>query len=446
MKVTLPFNYTPREYQKPFYNALSQGYKRGVAVWHRRAGKDKTMLNLTIKEMFKRVGNYYYFFPTYKQGRKIMWDGIGKDGFPFMKHFPAEIIHKKNEQEMKITAKNGSMFQIIGTDRIDDNVGTNPVGCIYSEYSLQDQNAWNFMRPILRENGGWALFNFTPRGLNHGHEIYQTALRNDDWFCERRTVEDTGVLTPEDIQNERNEGMSESLIQQEYYCDFTVSSDDILIPLDLINMAYGKEMHISQYNYAAKIMGVDVGYGGDATQYITRQGLASWGLTEIREPDTKYIANRIAIDMNKAIEEKNPYDAVFIDHAYGFAVVERLKEFGFDNVRAVFFGSSAGKKLRFANKRCEMWYNIREWIESGGCIPKSELLKQDLSTPTYWQNQKDQIMIMPKDKMKKEIGRSPDSGDALGLTFAYPVQRKMEIKRSRSNYNVAESWEPNDYL
>ena len=443
MNITLPHNYEPREYQKPFYNCLSQGYKRGVAVWHRRAGKDKTMLNLTIKEMFKRVGNYYYFFPKYKQARKALWDGIGKDGFPFMGHFPDEIIQKKNDQEMKITTKNGSLFQLIGTDRIDDNVGTNPVGCIYSEYSLHDPDAWNFMRPILRENDGWALFNFTPRGVNHGHEIYNTALANEKWFCELRDISNTGVLTEKDMQEERAEGMSENLIQQEYYCDFTVSSDDILIPLESVAKAYGKNIHVSQYMHSAKIMGVDVGYGGDPTRYITRQGLASWDLKEIREPDTKYIANRIAIDLNKAAEQDSPYDAVFIDHSYGFAVVERLNELGYKNVKAVFFGEKAGKPERFANKRCEMWYSIREWLEGGGCIPESNLLKQDLTTPTYWTNKKDQIMIMEKKKMKEDLGRSPDSGDALGLTFAYPVKPKIMgmrpqtvRKKKKSNYQV----------
>lgn len=235
-KVRLPHNYIPRNYQEPVLSALDKGIsgkpggvKRAVTVWHRRSGKDKTFLNFMIKEMARRVGTYYYFFPNYNQGRKILWDGIDKAGFPYMNHFPSEVITKKNNTEMKITTVFGSVFQIIGTDNIDTIVGSNPVGCVFSEYALQDPEAWNFIRPILRENGGWAVFNFTPRGRNHGWKMAQMAQRNPAWFFQKLTVDDTHhqdgtpYITPEMVQAERDEGMEESLIQQEYYCSFDAS-------------------------------------------------------------------------------------------------------------------------------------------------------------------------------------------------------------------------------
>ena len=123
---------------------------------------------------------------------------------------------------MKVRLKNGSLIQVIGTDHIDGIVGTNPVGCVFTEYSLQDPKAWTLIRPILRENGGWAIFNFTPRGANHGKELYDMACGNSDWFCQLLTVDDTGVLNDSDIQKERDEGMSEDFIQQEYFCSFTL--------------------------------------------------------------------------------------------------------------------------------------------------------------------------------------------------------------------------------
>ncbi len=220
MNITIPYNFEPRVYQLPVLKAMDGKIKRGVAVWHRRAGKDKSSLNFMIKKMFERVGVYYYFLPTYQQGKKIIWDGIDGNGFKFTHHFPKNIIKKKNEAEMKIELVNGSIFQVIGTDNIDSIVGTNPVGCIFSEYALQNPLAWDFIRPILRENKGWALFVYTPRGENHGYDLYEMAKKNPDWFCEKLTIEDTGSVTKEDIDKDRREGMSEDLIQQEYYCSF----------------------------------------------------------------------------------------------------------------------------------------------------------------------------------------------------------------------------------
>jgi phage terminase large subunit len=230
--IVIPHHYSPRSYQQDFFDAM-WARKRAVLVWHRRAGKDKTTLNFTIMKMIERVGLYYYFLPTYAQGKKIVWDGIGGDGFAFMNHFPTELVAGKSETEMQVTLKNGSVFQVIGTDKIDSIVGTNPVGCVFSEYSLQNPKAWDLMRPILGENGGWAVFVYTPRGKNHGWRLYELAqqpVNRDRWYVSRLTVDDTfrdaegedgrPVFSAEQVQTERDEGMSEQLVQQEYYVDF----------------------------------------------------------------------------------------------------------------------------------------------------------------------------------------------------------------------------------
>lgn len=228
---SISFRFQPRPYQLPFLRAMSNGCKRAVLVWHRRAGKDTTVWNLLISKALQRVGTYYYFFPTFNQGRKILWDGMDKEGRKFLDALPAEVIKAKNETEMQIELTNGSIIQIIGTDKIDNIVGTNPIGCIFSEYPIQNENAWEFIRPILAENGGWAVFVYTPRGMgNHGYHLYKEAmklkLKNKSWFCEVLTVEDTRdnnrnhVVTPEAIQEERESGMPEEIIQQEFYCSF----------------------------------------------------------------------------------------------------------------------------------------------------------------------------------------------------------------------------------
>ena len=112
MEITIPYRYEPRGYQRDLYNCLADGKRRACIVWHRRAGKDKTVLNLTIKEAMRKVGVYYYFLPTYTQGKKIIWDGIDGDGFKFLNHFPEEIRNgEPNSTEMKINFRNGSIFQ-----------------------------------------------------------------------------------------------------------------------------------------------------------------------------------------------------------------------------------------------------------------------------------------------------------------------------------------------
>lgn len=226
-QLTIPHNYTPRSYQLNILKALDSGIKRAVWIVHRRGGKDKTAINLVVKKMLERVGTYYYFFPTYNQGRKILWDGIDRDGFRFLDHIPEQLIARKDRTEMAVELKNGSILQIVGTDNIDRIVGTNPVGCIFSEYALQDPKAWAFIRPILAENGGWAVFIYTPRGDNHGKTLFENAKKWDGWFVERLTAKDTPVFTEERLDQELRELVAEhgeaegrALFEQEYMCSF----------------------------------------------------------------------------------------------------------------------------------------------------------------------------------------------------------------------------------
>jgi len=154
-------DFEPRAYQLDFLKAMDEGYKRAVLIWHRRAGKEVTCWNYLIREACcGRTGTYVYFFPTSRLGRRILWDGSNKDGRRFIDYIPSQLIDgQPNSVEMRVTLKNGSVIQIMGTDQII-NVGINPIGCVFSEYSLQDPKTWNFVRPILRENEGWAVFNF----------------------------------------------------------------------------------------------------------------------------------------------------------------------------------------------------------------------------------------------------------------------------------------------
>ncbi len=224
------FQYTPRAYQLPLVNYMFEGGMRGkraVVVWHRRAGKDITLLNiLTSAALFDRVGVYYYFFPTYGQGKKIIWEGIDGNGRTFRSYIPTAAIKRTNETDMLIEFVNGSILQIVGTDRFDSIRGTNPVGCVVSEYQDQNPRAWETVEPILAENGGWAAFAYTPKGHNHGYDLYEAAGREPGWFRERLTINDTKkddgspVIKLDYIESLRRRGVDEDFIQQEYYCSF----------------------------------------------------------------------------------------------------------------------------------------------------------------------------------------------------------------------------------
>lgn len=269
MDVHLPHHFTARDYQGLRLRVLEQGKKRAVWVWHRRAGKDKTALaGFTVPQMLQRRGVYFHWFPTTTLGRKIAWDGTDYEGFPFLGHFPKELIARKNDNEMKLTLKNGSIYQIVGTDRMEI-VGPNPVGNIFSEYPLQNPKGWDYCRPILAENNGWAIFVYTPRGRNHGYKLYKMALNNPNWDCSLLTVDNTHAITQEAIDEDRASGMTEDMIQQEYYCSWQLGAEGAFYALAMSEAA--KEGRIVDYAIDPHCLVDtfwDLGIGGTAIWFV----------------------------------------------------------------------------------------------------------------------------------------------------------------------------------
>lgn len=220
MKLDLPWKFEPRDYQVPVMDAVvNQGVKRAVCVWHRRAGKDKTFTNILTCQMAQRRGSYFYYFPTAQLGRQILWEGMDREGMPFLDHFPPDFICNPNKQQMSFETVTGSMFRIRGTDDLNV-VGTNPVGVVFSETSLQNPMAWEFTRPILAENGGWAIFNGTPRGKNWFYKLYHMAKEDPDWFCELLTVDETKAIDQKTLDAEQR-SMAREIFLQEYFCSWT---------------------------------------------------------------------------------------------------------------------------------------------------------------------------------------------------------------------------------
>lgn len=236
----------PRDYQLPLYEYLRNGGKRAVAVWHRRAGKDDVALNWAYESSQQRVGNYWHMLPEASQARKAIWEAVNPHSGRrrIDEAFPLDKRSNTREQEMMIRFKNGSTWQVVGSDNFDSLVGSPPVGIVFSEWALADPRSWAYLRPILLENGGWAMFIYTPRGRNHAYPFYEGAITDDTWFAQKLTVEDTGVFTPDDLQQERREyhrefGREEGEAQflQEYYCDFHAS---------LLGAIYGPQMRTAE--------------------------------------------------------------------------------------------------------------------------------------------------------------------------------------------------------
>lgn len=229
-KIVIPYKFTPYWYQLELFKAMDSGKRRAFLAWCRRAGKDKACFNYMVKCMFERVGTYYYFFPTYAQGRKALWENNDDQGLRLLDHIPPSEIKSISKEQMMVELKNGSIFRVIGADKADENVvGTNVHGMVFSEFAIQDPACWKMMGPIIRHNPkNWVIINTTPRGKNHAYDLYEQAKKHPErWFTSLLTIDDLKVYTDERkreiIEDSYIEGATDDDVAQEYYCSWNAA-------------------------------------------------------------------------------------------------------------------------------------------------------------------------------------------------------------------------------
>lgn len=200
-----------------------------------------------------------------------------------------------------------------------------------------------------------------------------------------------------------------------------------LIGPDDVDAAMKRHYTVDQYKDAPVVMGGDVARQGDDSSVLSRrQGRVAFPMRSMRIPDTMLVADQFAIE-----HDQHQPDALFIDETggYGAGVIDAMRRRRYDVIGVQFGGKP--NDYRYFDKRSEMLFEACEWIKEGGALPPDPELKEELVALRY-SFQKDKFRVIPKDLIKKEIGRSPDKADALGLTFAHPVAKKREQQQQNT--------------
>jgi hypothetical protein len=233
IEIELPANgWRPRAYQRRLWDYFKTGGKRAIEIAHRRWGKDDIALHLACRAAHIRVATYWHMLPEYEQARKAIWNAVNPHtGLRRIDEaFPAVLRTTTDENAMFIRFRNGSTWQVIGSDNYKSLVGTPPAGIVFSEWAKAHPGVWAYLAPILVENQGWALFITTPEGRNHAYAIYEMARHEPAWFAELQTIDDSGAMTAEAVEEQRREyhtiygeEAGDALIEQEYYCSFSAA-------------------------------------------------------------------------------------------------------------------------------------------------------------------------------------------------------------------------------
>ena len=416
-RAVIDLAYRPRAWQHDCHVSRK---RFTVLALHRRAGKTELALMELINAALRstlELPLFFYVAPFLKQAKAIAWARLKQRVGPLIEAGLCEV----NESELWVRFHNGAMLRVFGADNPDAMRGVRLDGVVIDEVADIKPEVWqDVIQPALSDRRGWALFIGTPKGVNLFSELFYRARQLPDWYSAAYTVHDTDALDPVEIERLQRD-MTQASFAREYLCDFSAAGDDQLISLADVQAASVRQLRREQYDFAARILGVDPArFGDDRSVIFPRQGLLASKPDVYRGLDNMALADRVAAK----IDSWEP-DAVFIDAGNGAGVIDRLRQLHYDVVEVHFGGMPSAS--RFLNKRAEMWFDLRDWVLAGGVIPDLVELKQDLAAPTYRFTPADKIQLESKDDLKGRGLPSPDLGDALALTFAYPVHKAHDV-------------------
>jgi len=225
-----------------------------------------------------------------------------------------------------------------------------------------------------------------------------------------------------------NEFKSEWKFKQEYPAflqEAFQTSGDTLISAQAIMRARKSSVKDSE---APLVIGVDPGRTKDRTVFVYRRGRQVTKIESFKFEAKDNVQMVIAGMLADRIEQHSP-EMVNVDVGEGYGVIDRLRELGFGSVvHGVHFGEKPLDENTYLNKRAEMWCLMRDWFhgeEGEVSVPDTDELQRDLMCMPHEKTTSTQkIQLASKQEIFKLLKMSPDVGDGLALTFAYPVRRR----------------------
>ncbi len=266
-------------------------------------------------------------------------------------------------------------------------------------------------------------------------DIYSTQIPVDYKFI--RTEKEEHLIKVYNLTNEQLLWRRDKIIEmkalwkfkQEYPANVVEafqSSSASLIDADAVDIA--RKCMLTD-NQAPIVMGVDPASSGDRHPFVIRQGRHLVKVYDYEHMDgTK--ATHIAIELIK----RHNVERVFIDTTKDLSLYDQLRALGYkDVVTKVHFNESPIDKDRFVNKRAEMLYSVKEWIEDNGVnIPDDDSLHAELMCIPHEEiTANGKIFFISKKQIIKDYGMSPNIYDSLALTFTFPVRRALANGRKR---------------
>lgn len=272
--------------------------------------------------------------------------------------------------------------------------------------------------PCLRGFGVPRVFVATsPKGMNWlGIDIKRRLREKDPDFKLITGTSYENETLEEEFFRMMEKNLTGDFLRQELYGEIIDSDmEDTLFGYQVLEAMEDRSREGNSSMDELAIIGLDCArFGDDMTVACLRIGRHVITIKRRGKTDTAGAVDMVSQVANICAGLGVKLDAVCVDAAYGGGVIDMLRDLGF-NVFEVNF-SEASPDPNYFNMRAYMYFKAKEWIMEGG-FARDENLRDDLSAQRYFIHADKSFRLIPKELIKKTLGRSPDTSDAFALTF-----------------------------
>ncbi|CAL9612186.1 hypothetical protein SUDANB1_05649 [Streptomyces sp. enrichment culture] len=269
------------------------------------------------------------------------------------------------------------------------------------------------------------------------YDIHKRAAGLEDWWVRHVTLAEAiaaGRISPAWAEQRAKQwGSDSAMYANRVLGEFHASDEDSVIPLSWVEAAIERWHAWTEAGRppleGRRVTGVDVARSGaDSTILAHRWGPCVTSLEAHDREDTMQTTARVQAATGDPDEDGVTGSVPVVDSmGVGGGVVDRLRETG----HPVLAYTGAAKTRRrsregewgFTNTRSAAYWNLRELLEPAYgaeiMLPPDELMIADLTTPTWdvTTGVPPKIKVEPKDDVSARLGRSPDRGDAIAMSF-----------------------------
>lgn len=226
---------------------------------------------------------------------------------------------------------------------------------------------------------------------------------------------DNKRITPQEIELMKKASIDENSWRREFYGDEIDDENAGVLFSSILLTSAPKFLRRNNEGYA---IGIDCsGLGKDSNVIVVRNQNEILDIVEKKVATNAELCSIVrGLIMTHG---KGNLSHIAIDEAYGLDLHERLTEAGI-NATIVPFGGKANNPA-YANRRAEMYINLKKGIEEYGLKGITDELYRELQATKYILNNNGKIQLIPKDEIRLAIGHSPDKSDALALTYIQEI-------------------------